>query len=90
MLDVWPLGRWRRPSDIGALLLEKAPFLALALASGGLTVLAHSRGGHLASVETLPLELRLANALWSPVVYLQMWSGRPGLRSLTRILAGRS
>ena len=71
VLDFWPLGRWRRPSDIGALLLEKAPFLALALASGGLTVLAHSRGGHLASADTLPLELRLANALWSPVVYLQ-------------------
>jgi Flp pilus assembly protein TadD len=70
VLDFWPLGRLRRSSQIGALLVEKAPFFALAAASAALTVLAHYRGGHLASADALPLATRLANALWSIVVYL--------------------
>jgi tetratricopeptide (TPR) repeat protein len=71
VLDFWPLARWRRPSDVGGLLIEKVPFLALAAVSGVLTMLAHSRGGHLVSADALPFELRLANALWSLVVYLE-------------------
>jgi tetratricopeptide (TPR) repeat protein len=71
-LDHWPLGRLRggRPRR-ARLLAEKIPLLALAAASAAVTVLAHARGGHLASTEAQPLASRILNALWSLAVYLR-------------------
>jgi Flp pilus assembly protein TadD len=68
-LDVWPL---RRMTAVTAArrLAEKAPLLVLAGASAAVTLLAHARGGHLASTDDLPLGPRLANAAWALVVYL--------------------
>jgi tetratricopeptide (TPR) repeat protein len=79
LLDVWPLGRagppggapWKPSSPaLGRLLLEKAPMLALAAASGAIAVVAHRRFGALESLESLPLAARLGNALLSTWRYL--------------------
>ncbi len=52
------------------LLVEKLPFLALALAAGVATVLAQHAGGAVQSLEHLPLGSRLANALTAYATYL--------------------
>jgi tetratricopeptide (TPR) repeat protein len=70
LLDAWPLGRLRRPSDLGALLREKTPLLLLAAASCVATLTAQSHGRAVASLEVLPLATRLANAAVSVLVYL--------------------
>jgi protein O-mannosyl-transferase len=72
-LDFWPLGRIPRPPTaraLGPLLLEKVPFLLLSVGAGIVNVIAHHRRGDLASAEGVGLEPRVANALWSLVVYL--------------------
>jgi tetratricopeptide (TPR) repeat protein len=74
LLDWWPLGRGGGPGGAAAraraLLAEKAPLFALALLSGVITIAAQSRVGAVASLETFPLPLRLANALASCAAYL--------------------
>ena len=85
LLDYWPLQRWQfapcnpkpsarkfHPSSfiLHPLLLEKAPFFALALAAGVLTLLAQHAGGAVESLEQLPAGSRLANALAAYSVYL--------------------
>ncbi len=52
------------------LVLEKVPFLALAAVSSFLTFLAARGGGAVTSLEFLPLESRVANALVSYVSYI--------------------
>jgi protein O-mannosyl-transferase len=77
VMDVWPLGRvdlrrartfdaWRRP------VLEKLPLLALALAAAAVTYVAQASFGAAPSFETLPLGLRLQNAVASYVMYLRL------------------
>jgi len=68
-LDHAPLGRtrtvpWRR------LLLEKLPFVALALCAAAATLWAQSAAGATSSLGGLALELRLANALRTVWVYV--------------------
>jgi protein O-mannosyl-transferase len=93
LLDIWPLERWRlftpatNDSKKGVtqhatrntlrLLLEKAPFLLLTLASCVVTFLAQ-RSVAVMSLEQRPLNLRLANALVSYVEYLgkMIWPAR--------------
>jgi tetratricopeptide (TPR) repeat protein len=70
LLDYWPLHRlrgdtWRR------CLIEKVPFLVLAVAASAATVIAHQRLGLIASVEHAPLLTRLANAAMSYGRYLR-------------------
>jgi Flp pilus assembly protein TadD len=89
LLDAWPLGRVaglvtaepgaarfpvQAPSRI---LLEKAPLLALSLASSAVTVVAQDRGGALSGLE-LPFGSRLGNASISYVVYVAktLWPAR--------------
>lgn len=72
VLDFWPLGRLD-PADGHSLarrVAEKTPFLVLSFVAAALTLIAHSRGGHLASADALPLATRLANALWSLLLYV--------------------
>jgi FOG: TPR repeat len=82
LLDVWPLGRapgfptlataapatattaWPR------LLREKLPLLALTLASSAVTFVVQRNGGAVASMDALPLPLRLSDAAVSYVKYL--------------------
>jgi hypothetical protein len=74
LLDVWPLGRISAsaPSLPQALVLvrEKAPLLALSVASGVVTLLAQSRGEAFSDVAALGLQARLGNAVLSYALYL--------------------
>jgi len=58
ILDYWPLGRWGRGPGLhgpGQLILEKMPLLALAAASGVLTMIAQTRGGAIVDLAIIPL-----------------------------------
>ena len=74
LLDYWPLRRFElktldfRLKTLLPLLLEKAPFFALALAVGIVTLLAQQTATQ--SLEQWPLGSRLANALTSYSAYL--------------------
>src|SRR5437667_1777587 len=82
LLDYWPLQRlelssYSAPSTLAAprrlfrrLFVEKAPFLVLAGASSVVTFLVQKVGGAVSSLETIPLHLRIANALLAYVLYL--------------------
>ena len=85
LLDFWPLRRFEpsvlksgRP-DFRRLLLEKAPFVAAALACACITVLAQHKTGALRSVERFPIFDRLANAAFSCVNYLAQTAWPRGL-----------
>jgi tetratricopeptide (TPR) repeat protein len=78
LLDYWPLGRLRIGAGAGGaglapgrLLLEKAPFFALAGAIGVVTLLAQSGGGSAPGTGLLPVGVRIENALVSTVLYLR-------------------
>jgi Flp pilus assembly protein TadD len=70
-LDYWPLRRMRGLADVRPLVMEKAPFVVLSLASCVITVVAVSRGGHVAASEAVPFLDRLLNAAQSIVAYLR-------------------
>jgi protein O-mannosyl-transferase len=79
LLDYWPLGRLRLGAPGAArstllalrpLLLEKVPFLVLAVLFSVLAVWAQQHGGSLMPLEALPLDSRVANALVSYARYL--------------------
>jgi protein O-mannosyl-transferase len=79
LLDIWPLGRlgapgeapWRpSKSRLGSLLLEQAPLLAFAAASGAIAVVAHRGASALATMEAIPPGARLGNAAVSYWRYL--------------------
>lgn len=67
VLDFWPLARlqlgWK-------LVLEKAPLLAMSVASSVITFIAQRRGEALRSLEAFPLAVRLENAVVAYVAYL--------------------
>lgn len=81
LLDVWPLNRigvdalLRCNRDdrrrIGRLVLEKIPLIALAIACGLLTLVSQTRGGAISVDATLPVSLRLSNAVVSYGLYLR-------------------
>jgi tetratricopeptide (TPR) repeat protein len=75
-LDYWPLRRGE-PAGVSAwrktwawLAMEKAPFFALSLASGLLTIHAEKSIGAVASKGGLPLVVRASNATLSSIRYL--------------------
>jgi tetratricopeptide (TPR) repeat protein len=70
ILDVWPLRRLAAAPAGLRLVLEKIPFLALALASVAVTILAQHKGQAVVPLGHFPLPLRLANALTSYAAYL--------------------
>jgi tetratricopeptide (TPR) repeat protein len=88
LLDVWPLGRLplaampaasertERRRALRALLLEKLPFVVLAVAVSAVAL--YTQRGAMASLAALPLRRRAANALVSYVVYLgkSLWPSR--------------
>ncbi len=75
LLDVWPLGRVRaddRPlKALARATGEKAPFLALAVASSAVTFLVQRAGGAVGTLESYPLGVRVANALVAYAGYLR-------------------
>ncbi|MBK7877017.1 MAG: tetratricopeptide repeat protein [Planctomycetes bacterium] len=68
VLDVWPLAR--RERGLRALVVEKLPFFALAVASSVATFVAQHNWGAVATLDALPAGERVANALVSYVRYL--------------------
>jgi len=74
LLDVWPLRRFGETGLQWAaakpLLLEKIPFVLLALPAGLMAVFAQDRGTALASLELVPLDMRLSSAAVGAVTYL--------------------
>lgn len=70
LLDVWPLGRLKRNSDLRRLVLEKAPLFVLAAGSGVVTLIVQRSFGATVSLESFPLIVRAANALVSYVGYI--------------------
>lgn len=74
LLDAWPLNRIAvTPFDrIQAcrLIKEKLPFFALVAVSSVITYLVQQEGGAVASVDKIPLMLRVSNALVSYVEYM--------------------
>jgi Flp pilus assembly protein TadD len=79
VLDVWPLGRTRADwgstgpfvrSGWGRLWLEKAPLIALSLASCVVTYLAQARGEAVRTTDMYPLAVRVWNAVVSYARYV--------------------
>lgn len=79
LLDFWPLGRtpWVAPArqgfskaDLRRLVLEKLPLLALATAAGVTTYRVSRSVGAIVSTGTIPIGLRITNALVSYAQYL--------------------
>jgi len=75
LLDYWPLQRWEYGSpdafrQLGRLIGEKIPLLAMSLASGLITLAAHQKLNLLMSTEQLPWLSRLATVPVSYVRYL--------------------
>jgi protein O-mannosyl-transferase len=68
LLDFWPLGRLQ-PASLRRLILEKIPFLVMSIASSVVTFLVQRQAGAVGSLETIPLEFRISNALISYVRY---------------------
>jgi tetratricopeptide (TPR) repeat protein len=77
LLDYWPLRRLSFPPTLH-LFIEKIPFLALALAVSGITVLTQYRSHAVVALSDWPLWDRLANALVSYVRYIlkMLWPQR--------------
>lgn len=67
LLDCWPLNRWL-PKKTSALVLEKIPMLALAIATSVITYSVQQSAG--AVSQTLPLMARIQNAIVSYCRYL--------------------
>jgi Flp pilus assembly protein TadD len=74
-LDVWPLSRWpadsaRRGPRVARLLLEKAPFAALAVAASIATLMAQQSAGAVGTLEDFPATERVAHAIFAYAWYL--------------------
>lgn len=69
LLDYWPLARMQEPARaVRRCLLEKVPFIVLGAASSLITFFAQRAEGAVATVDELPLALRVENA---PVAYVR-------------------
>jgi tetratricopeptide (TPR) repeat protein len=66
LLDLWPFGRL----PTRALVLEKAPFAALASISAIVTFLVQRGGGAVARIEQVPAALRIENAIVAIPTYI--------------------
>jgi protein O-mannosyl-transferase len=73
LLDFWPLRRMEKRKGsfpIRSLLLEKTPLFFLVALSSVITFVAQQKGGSVLSLERLPFEIRIANAIVSFGTYL--------------------
>ncbi len=77
LIDFWPLQRFPETS-ISQLALEKIPLLALSAASAAITLYAQRAGGAVGSTELLPLAMRVKNAIYSYLIYVEkaLWPSR--------------
>jgi len=75
LLDYWPLGRLRLRGDVNRkswsrLVCEKVPFFTLSAISSIVTFLVQQSGAAVATVEKVPIDFRIANALVSYISYI--------------------
>jgi tetratricopeptide (TPR) repeat protein len=80
LVDYWPLNRLPLPGGphdasvffkkLRSLALEKLPLLFLTAASAYITIIAQARSHSIAQGKILSVHLRLANALWSYLLYI--------------------
>jgi tetratricopeptide (TPR) repeat protein len=77
LLDFWPLQRFPE-TPLSKLVLEKIPMLALSTASAAITLYAQRTGGAVGSIELLPLGMRVKNAIYSYLIYIDkaIWPSR--------------
>ncbi len=73
LLDWWPLGRLKiiGIKSYRRLILEKLPFLLIAAAASFTTVISQNRVGAVATLQFVPLETRIPNALVSYLRYTE-------------------
>jgi len=77
LLDYWPLRRFAERRTFG-LLIEKLPFLALSIASSGVTLLVQ-REKAMPALDMVPIFLRLENAVLAYVAYIGKMFSPTGL-----------
>jgi tetratricopeptide (TPR) repeat protein len=77
LLDFWPLQRFPE-TPLPKLVLEKIPLLTLSAASAAITLYAQRTGGAIGSTELLPLTVRVKNAIYSCLIYIEkaIWPSR--------------
>jgi tetratricopeptide (TPR) repeat protein len=72
LIDYWPLKRVQKFRDLPRLILEKAPFFALSLASCAVTLIAQRASGAVESFDGISIVTRSMNALSAYVRYIAM------------------
>lgn len=72
LLDRWPLGRMKKMSDLGPLLVEKIPLLVLSAVSAYITYGAQQASGAVMGLDRFPLGSRLLNSLLAYAKYVGM------------------
>lgn len=70
LLDLWPLKRAKNTKSFIPLVVEKIPLFALAAASSVITYMAQKATGSVITLELLPIEGRILNALTSYLKYI--------------------
>ena len=78
LLDAWPLKRITAVAGLWKPVLEKIPFLLLAIGSSIITMLAQRGGGAVATWDRIPLTARLQNAIVAYASYMgdAIWPAR--------------
>ena len=88
LLDRWPLGRWGDDEEnsghgtlrkrLSFLVLEKSPFFAAAAICSAVTYWAQKTCGCVTTIDNLPLDIRVANAVVAIVTYVGnvVWPSR--------------
>jgi protein O-mannosyl-transferase len=77
LLDFWPLER-SLATPVSKLVLEKMPLLALSAASAVITLYVQRAGGAVGSTKILPVAVRVKNAIYSYLIYVEkaVWPSR--------------
>jgi tetratricopeptide (TPR) repeat protein len=77
LLDFWPLQRFPE-TPLSTLVLEKIPLPLLSAASAAITLYAQRAGGAVGSTVLLPPAMRMKNAIYSYVIYMEkaIWPSR--------------
>jgi Flp pilus assembly protein TadD len=108
LLDYWPLGRIKfRKSELRnessrnannlSVVMEKVPLFLLAAMSSTITLFAQQKGGAISSLDAIPFDIRLTNALASHLAYigkavwpvkLAVFYPHPGVPALWKIIGG--
>jgi tetratricopeptide (TPR) repeat protein len=83
LLDFWPLGRFQRSDERSgqtffqkaayyhAIIIEKIPFLILSLISSAVTTIVQAKAGAMSTLDAIPLDARIVNAMVSCCKYLE-------------------